>query len=380
MGLQESSLRGRSEALSCAPASCTCSSRDNPEVEEAPLPEKSFMKAALEGLDGALAFLNMGMRKQRQGSLEGALAAFREALQIRVFMLQSASEDESLLRGEDLHSALFLCREALEISECIGTQLTPEGAFLTGIYAVLLHLRGDVDHALSHYPQALQVLEELGEEHCHVRAVLLGCLGDARSELGYHRPALVSFMEAHQVRLVKRTLQTVEGALLMISIGLTKFAMDDSISALEAYSLAVMVFDALGGVNTNTFAVLLNFIGMAKYRCGDYMEATETLKKAHGIRKSLDSLDTSDGRHLIENLHRAKRELQKEGLHAAAGIGTPRSGFGTPRSGMGTPRSVGTPRSRGYRSNTMLEARRGGSPQDELFAEKMFRVTQDHDH
>lgn len=264
-----------------------------------------------EGLEGAFAFLNIGMNRQNNGDLEGALNAFREALHIRTFMLNCDGEP-SKLRGKELHSALFLCKEALEISECTGTQLTANGAILNGIYGILCQLRGDLDHAAEAYPQALLILEKLGEEHCHSRAVLLACLGDVRSELGNFKDAHTCYMEAYQVRLVKRMLQTHQGALLMISIGLTRFALDEPQSALEAYMLAKLVLEQLDCNVTNTFALLLNYIGMAKYSLGSFPGAITSLGQALSIHEKLNTLESPEGKHAVVCLHRAKLMLQQQ--------------------------------------------------------------------
>jgi len=251
------------------------------------------------------------MKRQRAGDLEGALNAFRQGLQIRSFMLHSVS-DPNKLRSEELHSAMFLIQEAVEISECTGAQSIATVAMLKGLLGMLCHLRGDIEHAIDAYLQALRSLEQLGEEHCLSRAILLHCLGDARSELESYRTALAAYMEAHQVRLVKRTLQTDQGALLLMSIGLARVAVKDLANAMEAYTLAALVFESIGKIETNAFAVLLTYIGAVKLRMSHLEDAASSLLQARHIRMKLGSLGSAEGKHLLVILQQLQQQLQQQ--------------------------------------------------------------------
>lgn len=303
-----------SSAAECFTASHPLDEPMELKVHEGPEGDKELKDAMLahEDLNAAFAFLSIGMKRQKLGKMSGALNCLREALQVRSFMKQYGGNPNEL-RSPELHSALFLIKEAIDISECTGTQSTASGAILTGIYGILCHLRGDLDHATEAYQQALNILERLGEEYFLQRAIFLGCLGDVRSELENHKAALISYMEAHQVRLVKRMLQTYQGALLMTSIGLTRLDLGDAIGALEAYTLAVLVFDSLSGTKTNTFAVLLTYIGLAKLRAGDMEDAMTSFKQARSIRQGLGTLSSPAGRHLTVILSSTKRKMRQHG-------------------------------------------------------------------
>lgn len=271
-------------------------------------------KSPLEGPSGAVTLMNEGIARQKKGDSQGALLAFRGALQIRQACFTGT--DLTHFTHRDFHTLLLLFKEAREMSECTGTQNSVDGAALLAIFGMLCHLCGDSDSALEAYTKAFKILEEVGAFETDEWIAVLLSLGDARCERGDYESALEAYREIHRVYDRKGSLQSYDGAVLLMSIGTAKHARGDFQGALEFYEKASNIFEATGHGDTNTCATLLNNVGMTTHKCERFVDALNAFWKAHAIRERTGTLDMPEGRQLCQNLERAKQMFRGAGTSA----------------------------------------------------------------